>query len=182
MWVRSPGKLYLQKQELCVHPRMESRVTNRHHTLHSEQHRSQQSGGGSSPSAHQWANRQAMIAYAHHRVWVSLKDGGSSDTCGKTGVNLDIMLGQQTRHRRASGSPETARVVRFTETEQMFRALSALCLPVRKSFITRKDDFCSPCLHTAPGGPRGWEFIGNEGRVSVWEDEKVPKMMMVMIA
>ena len=99
MWARSPGKLYLQKQELCVHPRMESRVTNRHHTLHSEQHRSQQSGGGSSPSAHQWANRQAMIAYAHHRVWVSLKDGGSSDTCGKTGVNLDIMLGQQTRHK-----------------------------------------------------------------------------------
>ena len=33
-------------------------------------------------------------------------------------------------------------------------ALSALCLPVHKSFISRKDKFCSPCLHPAPGGPR----------------------------
>lgn len=99
-----------------------------------------------------------------------------------TGVNVDIMVGQQTRHRRASGSPETARVVRFTETEQIFCALSTLCLPVRKPFISRKDGFCSPCPHTAPGGPRGWEFTCNGGRVSVWEDEKVPKMMMVMIA
>lgn len=80
LWAGSPGKLYLQKQELCVHRRMESRVTNRHGTLHSEQ-----SGGGSSPSAHQWANRQAMMVYAHHRVWFSLKDGGSSDTCGNWG-------------------------------------------------------------------------------------------------
>ena len=67
-------------------------------------------------------------------------------------------------------------------------ALSALCLPVHKSFIlrkdrfcsihksfiSRKDEFCSPCLHPAPGGPRGYTDAHRTLGGSGWQLSEFP--------
>lgn len=70
----------------------------------------------------------------------------------------------------------------WRETEQIFRALSVSCLPVCKPFISSGRMVSAPMpVHCSRRGLEGGVH-DNGGRVSVWEDEKVPKMMMVMIA